>query len=694
MMKTNDQKFILTTLAAAILAGVGTKAAAADEQKPGGLDFSGSSVSVGVGTWNGDRERLGAYDGERDNGGVVLFDADISGRDYETGSWLRGQIRDLGLDSREADLEYERQGDWGIGVQYDEIRRFAPYTVNTSNTGLGTDNQTVAASNPAGRNYTLETGRKNAGVNVNKYLMPGLNFRLSYNREEKEGSQHWGIDTGVVSFLAMPIDATVRQVDTALDFTGKRFQLSGGYNGSWYENRYNQVNVAGNLLSLPQDNEAHQFYVNGGFNFTPTTRGTLRVSYTHATQDQNPVTTAAMLAGGAPTTFDGEVNTTLVYLGLNAQPMPELSLNANLRYHDVDEQTSPVALPFINSFGNGQLRHVNPHDYETISGKLEGIYRLPQGYNLSATVERKNQDRSIPFGSDANANGVDDERHTPYRAELDEDSYQLKLRKSMSETVTGAVAYQRSDRDGSSYTRDVDQSVSFSPVNIADRVRDKWQLSLNWVPADSLGFQLVFEDAQDDYGPDSNTYGLKSGDYRMVSLDADYAISKDWRLNAWASWDRNKATQTNFYDGAAGNNTTRDLNRTADLKDSGTAVGLGIDGMATAKLKVGADLEWSRAKSKFADSTPASYYVFEGLVPLESITSTTAKFQLFAEYELEKNSELRFDLIHERWKTDDWTWQFSDGTPFVYGGGGDGTIVRTDPTQSATFAGVRYKYKF
>ena len=61
---------------------------------------------------------------------------------------------------------------------------------------------------------------------------------------------------------------------------------------------------------------------------------------------------------------------------------------------------------------------------------------------------------------------------------------------------------------------------------------------------------------------------------------------------------------------------------------------------------------------------------------------------------LNKNAELRFDLIHERWKTDDWTWQFSDGTPFIYGSTDDGTMVITDPDQTATFVGASYRYNF
>ena len=58
---------------------------------------------------------------------------------------------------------------------------------------------------------------------------------------------------------------------------------------------------------------------------------------------------------------------------------------------------------------------------------------------------------------------------------------------------------------------------------------------------------------------------------------------------------------------------------------------------------------------------------------------------------MDKKSGLRFDLIHERWKTDDWSWQFADGSPFVFN---DGTMILTNPEQNSTFVGARYIYKF
>ena len=40
--------------------------------------------------------------------------------------------------------------------------------------------------------------------------------------------------------------------------------------------------------------------------------------------------------------------------------------------------------------------------------------------------------------------------------------------------------------------------------------------------------------------------------------------------------------------------------------------------------------------------------------------------KLDGKYTVDKVSEVRFDMIHERWKTNDQTWNFADGSPFAY----------------------------
>jgi hypothetical protein len=79
---------------------------------------------------------------------------------------------------------------------------------------------------------------------------------------------------------------------------------------------------------------------------------------------------------------------------------------------------------------------------------------------------------------------------------------------------------------------------------------------------------------------------------------------------------------------------------------------------------------------------------------MPDIENALTKLSLFANYVMDKNTELRFDFIHERWKTNDWTWQFAGGGPFVFGTVTDGTTVTSNQNQSSNFLGARYIYKF
>jgi len=731
-MKNRNPSFTLTVLSAALLATYGSAVPAAETTDAAGTSAPAasstsqpeadqdtevdeeidrlvsptSSIEMGIGHWSGEREQFGIYDNLRGDDTFMLLDADIRYRDDETGTWMTGKIRDLGIDNRDIELRYERQGAWGFGFNYDQLPRIAPYTVNTGMIGLGTESQSVPDSGSGyepgtGEDVVLGTERKGTGLLFYKYLTQELNFKVNYRNEDKTGDRHWGRG-GQPEFAAEPIDSTIRQLDALLDYADKELQVSGGYAGSWYENHNSLVTTyrgggSEYYLSLPMDNEAHQVFVNAGYNFTPTIRGTFRASYTHATQDEHLPTSDIpdLAAPEAPTELDGEINTTMVYLGLSARPLDNLTLVADLRYHDLDEKTPEWLVITGNT-----LVHSTPLDYETLTGKLEGTYRLPGGYSLIAGVERTDKDRTVPFGSDSDGDGIDDERYVPFREKVDETTYRAQVRKSLSETLNGAISFHHSDRDGSDYSEAIHSEIGINPINIADRDRDKWRLTLDWVPLDNLGLQFNFEDAQDDYGgPGSNPYGLQDGSARLYSLDADLTIAEGWRVTAWASWDETKAEQFNGrWDRQTANH---EVDRISNLKDTGKSLGLSIDGQATAKLKVGADLQWTRTKSRYDDTVipigengdPDTGYP-DGISPLEDIENKATIFGVYAEYALDKNAQVRFDVIHERWETDDWTWQFSDGSPFTYGTTNDGTTIITDQDQNATFFGVRYRYLF
>jgi len=697
-MNHTQNRFELTALAAALMTMFGP-AMAADEEDLGQFTKPSSSVSIGAGHWSNDRPQFGILDGMRDNGAYLLLDADINKRDDATGTWNTLKVINLGLDSREIKAEHNVQGKWGVSLDYNQLLREAPYTVNTNLIGIGTTTQTVGANIATGAltgtNVQLGTERKKFGLGFYKNfddLIPGLGFKVNYTHEDKEGNRHWGRG-GAAEFAAEPIDFTTRQLEALLNYTGEKLQLSGGYIGSWFENANKLVTSVGAstyYLSLPLDNQAHQAFLSGAYRFTPSTQGTFKVAYTRATVDER-IPTADVAAipkfNGAPSQFDGEVNTTLVLLGLTARPTPKLNLVANLRYHDVQDDTPTYDLVGTNPAGPVS-GHGTPLSYTTKSGKLEGTYSLPQGYSVIAGIDYSSQNRTVPIGviNTVPSPDRDTERYVPFRAKLDEITYRVQLRKSLSETLNGSIAYLRSDRDGSDFSlgRNTNGNIDqIAPLHIADRKRDKVRLTAEWAPTDALGVQLNVETAKDDYGMSAaRPHSVHEGKANVYSLDLSYRLSENWQASAWYSHDNNDIYQTGRGPSGVGI-------KTADQSDTGNTAGVNLNGKVTPKTKLGMDLSWAREKSSITQSWDSG-----AVTQVPDIISTSTRIKLFAEYALQKNADLRIDLIHERWKSDDWTWRFSNGANFQYGTATDGTTVIVDPKQNATFAGIRYIYKF
>ena len=712
-MSVKKRTFKLTALAAALASAYGL--AQAQEQDPAitALTKPESAVSLGIGGWTDDRPKLGTYDGMREKGVYGLFDARINSRDDRTGTWFILDARNLGLDTRELRVDWLRQGNMGLFLEYSRTPRDEPNTVFTATRGIGTTTQrtpTPSASSPGAIN--LGTVREAIGGGFNKFLGGGYEFRFSAKSEDKTGDRLWGRG-GAPEFAAEPIDSNIRQLEAALAYISKAFQIEGGYYGSWYTNQIGLVDTANIspagvtsspfFLSQPLDNQAHQLYVNGGYNFSDRTRGTFKIAYTRATQDEQiPVGPGVPVFAGAPTNLDGRLDNTLVQLGVTSRATNAFSWLANLRYYESDEKTPQyrVIQPGATCTTPTSCVDSTPLTFETITGKLEGTYRFGQGLSVLGGLEQSKQDRNVPVGH-FNAAGVDQQRYVPFRTQLDETTIRLEARRSLAEALNGRIALSHSKRDGSDFTPTNEaQSDLINPLHIADRDRNKVKLMLDWTPAQALTLTFNAEYAKDEYGnTDARPYGLREGTAAVYSIDAAYAISENWQLSAWYTRDEAEAQQfgqRNANGGAA------EAVKEANLENIGDTFGVGVRGVLMPKLRAGLDLLYSETLNRYPEIiTPVGagtlFPISAGVSafgPLPDITNKITRVNLHAVYALQKNSDLRFDYIYERWQTDDWSWMFANGTPFTYGATTDGTQVAQAPKQTSNFVGVRYINRF
>lgn len=685
--KMTKSTFALTVLASSLTVAYGT-ARSAESDEVAEMIQPSSTVSVGVGQWDKKRPKMGGFDGMRKERSYLLLDADLQKREEASGTWLNLSITNLGTDNREIRGEYLQQGSQGVTVEYSRFRSDAPYTINTNITGIGTSRQALGANIPntaigSGADYQLGIVRNKGGLSFYKNLMPNLDLNFKLSSEDKKGTRLSTNGDGL--FVADLINWTTRKAEATLDYTGESLQLSGGYLGSWFKNSHVLGYVAhqgsGNLMTQPLDNQAHQGFVSGSYSFTPTTKGTFKLAFTRGTQNE-PLQTAGISSatyGNVPN-LHGKVDTTLMQLGLTAKPLPQLSVVAGLRYQDVEDKSWQFGSVRSTSNTANITLNTSPYSYKTTSGKLEGTYTLPQGYSLTAGMDSFEQTRTVV----TMIQGVAYQAYVPGRTVLEEATYRLQLRKSLSETLNGSLAYLQSNRDGSDFSLSTQVGTAVvSPVNSADRDRHKLRMLLDWSPIEKLDLQLAAEGSKDDYGSTARPQGLDKGYASLLSLDINYRLSDSWLITGWYANNTNEANYKSY--GTATNDMLK------QQIDTGNAIGLNLTGKITAKTKIGADLSWSNDRTAFMQTNSNGTATGAGA---PEISSTAMRFKFFAEHALDKSADLRFDLIHERWRTDDWQWTYNSGLPWQYGTVSDGTTVITTPRQNATFIGARYILKF
>ena len=676
---------------------------------------------------------------------------------------------------------------------------------------LASPNGFTASNGIAGRDVELKLKRTALGLSGEKWLSSEVQMELSFRTEDKKGARMFGrvglgssdmkyspaktatdsLNGGWAMLLTPePIDSNIHQIEAKLNFNRDKLALTAGYYGSFYVNNNGNLSpiINGNALNrgtlwaasgtgatlsasvkelaqsavaLPPDNQAHQVYVSGTYALSDTTRTNFKLALTHATQDESFVGMGLTPAVNAPASLGGVVDTTLAQVGLSMRPSKNLSVNASLRYEDRQDKT-PVYVyntngvlppttvdplnPLVGNALNGSTNWASGSQTRT-SAKVDGIYRLPDGYSVSLGADWENKKTPLPPSNTALFSG-----QVLVRDSLDEYGVHAGLRKAMSETLNGGLSLEYKQRHGgdwymtsgnignalvlfdptsssamacstSSSTNKVTCSTLANkvlPDMYMDRDRTKLRGNLDWDPSDKLSLQAAIEFGLDNYnrgnfptvvsgasgatGTDAaklaaalaalaatqvvpTTPGARVISNNSLTLDGSYKVSDDWRLTGYWTHSENRwnVNKANLGD---------DTNNTVDT------FGIGIKGKVNPRLSVGMDLLVANDVTTFNNvvATPVTGQAagnivgFTTAVPgnyLPKITYNTTKLNLFGIYELDKKSAIKVNVVYQEFKNDDWQWGYN-GVPFLYS---DNTTV-SNPNQAMTFLGVSYQLKF
>lgn len=690
-----------------------------------------TTVFVGAGVVDGSRADRGLFDQysglDKDSNVAGILGIDYSLRKEDTATWVEFQGSELLGDTRELHLVWKKTGDWKVTADYAGL---VHNDINQVNTGLVNPGTTVPQVNAltggvgTGSNFDLQTKRNKLGVGYTKIISPRMQLAVDLKSENKQGSRLFGIGmncpTGYDSaclgttgmnvdwatlMLPEPIDSNHSQIEARLSYALEKLRFSVGYYGSFYRNANSSMNpmVNGNLynpvgtqlavnpgllgylnqaVALAPDSEAHQIDVSGNYDFTDRTRGTFKLAYGTASQDDGFV--AASRTG--LTSLGGRVDTKLAQFGVTSRPIPKLSLLANVKYLDKDDKT-PIAA--YNIVGITPYTNQNLSNRKT-NGKLQASWQFNSDYRGTLGADYELIDRGV-YTPTSEVAGV-----TALRQNTDETTLRAELRKQMSENLSGSVSLSSSKRDGSTWLKDssglgVTAVSNFAdPVlitgvfmpTLADRQRDKVRLYADWMPNKSWSVQFSAEEGTDKYSSPS-VYGLSHTRMNQFGVDASYAVSFRWSLNGYVS----KGLQTY--------NQSRIGGPVMAFENNSTTVGLGFTGKPTNQLELGGTLSYVDDTSKYAQSLDgtADAYTAASLTAsggLPDIVFRQTALKLFGKYALDKKSAVRVDFVHQKSTYNDWAWGYN-GVPYTYS---DGTTLAQKADQSVSFIGVTYVYQF
>ncbi|MCU0765674.1 MAG: MtrB/PioB family decaheme-associated outer membrane protein, partial [Burkholderiaceae bacterium] len=528
-----------TLVAVALLAAFGPAHGQSAEAKPAEETTRSAQASVSAGgAWvsgnSADRAFFGQYNGMREQSVYGLLDVDYRRADAADGTSLGLVGTNLGLQTRELLLYWQKQGDWRVAADYGELIRREPYTVNTGLVGAGSTTPQVVhltGGTGSGSDFDPKTKRRGVGLGFAKWLGPALEFTADLKSENKDGSRIFGIGMTCPSTVAVrcgptttanagsavlllpePIDANHSQAELRLNYAGDRLRLTGGYYGSFYSNSNNTLNpgipgvlnnplgtplplsnglqaILANPVALPPENRSQTLDLAGNYAFTPTTRANFKVAYSQARQDQDFAGSGLAGAPAGVASLDGEVNTTLAQVGLVSRPIARLTLLAEGRYEDRNDKT-PIAA--FNTEGTASWTN-RDYSLQRIRGKLQATYQFAGAYLGTVGVDYDAIERA-DFTPSSAALGV-----SALRQDTDETTWRVELRRRMSESFSGEIRFSSSDRNGSNWLRPTSgggvtevtdpstfpATAIFAPT-LADRRRDQLKVQANWQPTDAL----------------------------------------------------------------------------------------------------------------------------------------------------------------------------------------------------------------
>ncbi|XSG84693.1 MAG: MtrB/PioB family decaheme-associated outer membrane protein [Methylohalobius sp. ZOD2] len=615
-------------------------------------------AEAGVGSVSDSAFKFGEYRGLEEQGAYGV--GGVKGRYRNQSQRLDVRTSDLGLTTRRVEIDGGVQGRYRLGLIYDRLPRFDQDTAQSPFRGTGSEALTlpggwVNADSTSGmttlganlRKVDLEQERRRFGARFSLVPRKGWELRAAFSHEFKDGTKSIGGAVGSsfgatrTAILPEPVDYETDQVEVAAAYSWRRFQAELGYRGSFFNNENESLTwrnpFAGEgepgavgRLALPPDNRFHQIFASLGYDLPARTRVSARVAFGRMNQDESLLTFAVDPDLDRPLprdSLDGEVQTRLVNLKLSSRPWRGLSLNAQYRLEDRDNDTPQDLYTYVvaDSAPSVAGRTNLPYSFKRHLVSVKGGYAFARHLNASAGFDYQRMDRTFQE--------IGETREKTFWAKLVSRPHRL---------LDVMAKFAHAERDPSSFDPVTEVTPSQNPLLrkffLAERDRNETRIRLVATPSTRWSVGVSGDFAHDDYG--QSVIGLK--DEKDFGLTLDLSFSPWERLSTYAFYTRQwiKAKQA-----GSRSFSKPDLSgRTADIFDT---LGVGIKVIAIPnRLDVRANYVYAASEGSIEVTGAGS-----GFPDLDTSRHT---FDVHANYRLRQNLGLRLGFLYERFRSDQW----------------------------------------
>lgn len=580
----------------------GAQAAAADPQEPdkfalpttyGRLDLGlrGSDIS-------GDAARYERY---RDLGNGAFVEI---GRLYsEQNGWVFDAEADhAGRRDQRYAASAVRPGRVKVWGQWDQIPMLMSETTRTlftaASPGVLEIDDAVQASVQAqpsslaaavvnARRFDLESRRHIFNAGAQFIARNGITVDTSVRRTNREGSIPFGGSFGhgqVVETLA-PVNHSLTDVDTSLEYASGDLLVRGGYTGSWFHNdvtsltfdnpfRLNDSATASSRgrVSLAPSNSS--IGVNGLVSYRLPYRSRVSVYGSVARlEDSNEpllpftVNTAVTSPALDRATTDGEARMSSVNLGFTSRPTRAFDVDVRFRTYDYDNRT-PVFTTTqrvaydnaVSTVTNEALQHSEPF----------GVKR--------ATFDADVRVRPIDVVSASVGYGHQSEERTHRIFEdVGEHVFRLGVDSTSLRWFTLRTKYEHGERRGEGDAAEIGAELSaigeqpgMRHFDIASRDRDRVTVTGLVLPLPSVSLTGSFAAGKDDYG--QSEFGLRDNTHRVYSAGFDFLPSEYFGTGLSYSFERYDSLSRSRQANPGAQQTDPSRNWSADTSDRAHSV--------------------------------------------------------------------------------------------------------------------------